>query len=408
MRGAGRRATGVEESAEPREPVGSPSLDARRSTLDARRLRFDRNELSGAFGDLGTDLPLIVGMVLAARLDPASVLIVYGLLQVATGLVYRMPMPVQPLKAVAALVITQRLPAATLYGGGLAIGLTMLLLSVTGLLGRLARLVPKVVVRGIQAGLGLQLAGLALRDYVPSAGPAGWALAAAALAVTLALLGNRRFPPAPFVVLLGVLFALATSADAWRLWDGFGVALPTLRAPTWADVTTGFVLLALPQIPLSLGNSVLATRQMATDLFPERPPLSVRRIGLTYSAMNLVSPFLGGVPTCHGSGGMAGHYAFGARTGGSVVLYGLFWLGLGLFFSAGFATVVAIFPKPVLGVLLLVEALALLVLLRDLADDASELWLALLVALIASMVPYGYLVGMVVGTVLAAVMRRGR
>ena len=408
MRGAGRRATGVEESAEPREPVGSPSLDARRSTLDARRLRFDRNELSGAFGDLGTDLPLIVGMILAARLDPASVLIVYGLLQVATGLVYRMPMPVQPLKAVAALVITQRLPAATLYGGGLAIGLTMLLLSVTGLLGRLARLVPKVVVRGIQAGLGLQLAGLALRDYVPSAGPAGWALAAAALAVTLALLGNRRFPPAPFVVLLGVLFALATSADAWRLWDGFGVALPTLRAPTWADVTTGFVLLALPQIPLSLGNSVLATRQMATDLFPERPPLSVRRIGLTYSAMNLVSPFLGGVPTCHGSGGMAGHYAFGARTGGSVVLYGLFWLGLGLFFSAGFATVVAIFPKPVLGVLLLVEALALLVLLRDLADDASELWLALLVALIASMVPYGYLVGMVVGTVLAAVMRRGR
>ena len=347
-------------------------------------------------------------MILAARLDPASVLIVYGLLQVATGLVYRMPMPVQPLKAVAALVITQRLPAATLYGGGLAIGLTMLLLSVTGLLGRLARLVPKVVVRGIQAGLGLQLAGLALRDYVPSAGPAGWALAAAALAVTLALLGNRRFPPAPFVVLLGVLFALATSADAWRLWDGFGVALPTLRAPTWADVTTGFVLLALPQIPLSLGNSVLATRQMATDLFPDRPPLSVRRIGLTYSAMNLVSPFLGGVPTCHGSGGMAGHYAFGARTGGSVVLYGLFWLGLGLFFSAGFATVVAIFPKPVLGVLLLVEALALLVLLRDLADDASELWLALLVALIASMVPYGYLVGMVVGTVLAAVMRRGR
>ena len=403
----------------------------RRSTLDARRLRFDRNELSGAFGDLGTDLPLIVGMILAARLDPASVLIVYGLLQVATGLVYRMPMPVQPLKAVAALVITQRLPAATLYGGGLAIGLTMLLLSVTGLLGRLARLVPKVVVRGIQAGLGLQLAGLALRDYVPSAGPAGWALAAAAFAVTLALLGNRRLPPAPFVVLLGVLFALATSADAWRLWDGFGVALPTLRAPTWADVTTGFVLLALPQIPLSLGNSVLATRQMATDLFPERPPLSVRRIGLTYSAMNLVSPFLGGVPTCHGSGGMAGHYAFGARTGGSVVLYGLFWLGLGLFFSAGFATVVAIFPKPVLGVLLLVEALALLVLLRDLVGDggsrlsalgsrppqavaesrepgaeSGQLWLALLVALIASMVPYGYLVGMVVGTALAAVRKQ--
>ena len=100
---------------------------------DGRRLRFDRNELSGAFGDLGTDLPLVVGTVLAAGLDPASVLTVYGAMQVATGLVYRMPMPVQPLKAVAALVITQRLPAATLYGGGLAIGVTMLLLAATGL-----------------------------------------------------------------------------------------------------------------------------------------------------------------------------------------------------------------------------------------------------------------------------------
>jgi hypothetical protein len=204
-----------------------------------------------------------------------------------------------------------------------------------------------------------------------------------------------------------VLFALTTTADARLVWEGFGVALPTLRTPTWTDVTTGFVLLALPQIPLSLGNSVLATRQMAADLFPERPPLSIRRIGLTYSAMNLVSPFLGGVPTCHGSGGMAGHYAFGARTGGSVILYGLFYLVLGLFFSAGFAAVVEIFPKPVLGVLLLVEALALLVLLRDLVGEASELWLALLVALIASMVPYGYLVGMVVGTGLASMLRRG-
>ena len=386
-------------------PAAAAATAADRPSSGA--LRFDRNELSGAFGDLGTDLPLIVGMVLAARLDPASVLIVYGAMQVATGLAYRMPMPVQPLKAVAALVITQRLPAATLYGGGLAIGVTMLVLSVTGLLGRLARLVPKVVVRGIQAGLGLQLAGLALRDYVPSAGPAGWALAAAAFAVTLALLGNRRFPPAPFVVGLGVLFALATSAEARLVWDGFGLALPTLRTPAWPDVVTGFVVLALPQIPLSLGNSVLATRQMAADLFPERAPLSVRRIGLTYSLMNLVSPFVGGVPTCHGSGGMAGHYAFGGRTGGSVIIYGAFYLLLGLFFSAGFATVVQIFPLPVLGVLLLVEALALLVLLRDLAGDAGELWLAVLVALVASMVPYGYLVGLVLGTLLAAARRRG-
>jgi hypothetical protein len=69
------------------------------------RVRFDRNELSGAFGDIGTDLPLIVGMILAAKLDPASVLTLFGAMQLLTGLIYGLPMPAQPLKAMAVLVI---------------------------------------------------------------------------------------------------------------------------------------------------------------------------------------------------------------------------------------------------------------------------------------------------------------
>lgn len=68
-------------------------------------IRFDRNELSGAFGDIGTDLPLIIGMIIAAGLDSASVLIMFGVMQLLTGFVYRIPMPVQPLKAMAAIVI---------------------------------------------------------------------------------------------------------------------------------------------------------------------------------------------------------------------------------------------------------------------------------------------------------------
>ena len=75
------------------------------------------------------------------------------------------------------------------------------------------------------------------------------------------------------------------------------------------------------------GNSILATRQIASDLFPARQ-ITIRKLGLTYAAMNLLNPWFGGVPTCHGSGGMAGHYTFGARTGGSVIIYGLFYLVL--------------------------------------------------------------------------------
>ena len=95
------------------------------------------------------------------------------------------------------------------------------------------------------------------------------------------------------------------------------------------NVVTGFIVLALPQLPLSLGNSILATHQIARDLFPD-VRLSVRKVGLTYGAMNLASSFLSGVPVCHGSGGFAGHYAFGGRTGGSVVIYGAMFIALGV------------------------------------------------------------------------------
>lgn len=363
------------------------------------RLRFGRNEISGAFGDVGTDLPLLVGMMLAAGLDAAGVLVMFGVMQVATGLAYRMPMPVQPLKAVAVIVIAQRVPAGVVHGGGLAIGMLMLALAATGTLDWLARVVPRVVVRGLQLGLGLHLSRLALGDYIPALGAPGLALAALAAAVVLPLLGNRRVPPAPFAIALGIAYAALFAVPPLDVAQGIGFSLPRVRVPAWGDIAAGFVLLALPQIPLSLGNSVLATRQLAADLFPEREPPTVRRIGLTYGAMNVIAPFLGGVPTCHGSGGLAGHYALGGRTGGSVVIYGAMFLVLGLLFSSSFAGIVRVFPLPVLGVLLLVEAGTLMLLLRDLpARSRVGLPLAVLVGLIVLVVPYGYVAGMVIGT----------
>lgn len=377
------------------------------STVTTRRpLRFDRNELAGAFGDLGTDLPLIVGMVLAAKLDGASVLIAYGVMQLLTGFVYRLPMPVQPLKAVAALVITQHVAPNIIYGAGLAIGLAMLLITGFRLIDWLAWAIPKSVVRGIQLGLGIQLASLALREYVGADRAPGYLFAAVAFVIVIALIRNRGLPAALPVVALGVVYALAFKLPAADVARSVGFALPRLHVPTLADVATGFVLLALPQLPLSLGNSILATEQIVRDLFPE-VRLAVRKIGYTYALMNLVSPFVSGVPVCHGSGGFAGHYAFGGRTGGSVIIYGGLFIVLGLFFSSGFAQVVQVFPLPMLGVLLLFEGLALIVLVRDLAGDRSDFFIAALVALCAAFLPYGYVVGLVIGAPLAHLARRG-
>lgn len=370
------------------------------------RIRFDRHEWSGAFGDLGTDLPLLVGMILASGLDATSVLIVFGMMQIATGLTYRLPMPVQPLKAMAAIVISQKLPAGVLYGGGLAIGVAMLLLAATGAIEWINRAVPKPVVRGIQCGLGLQLARIALADYVPADGVRGWWLGAGGFLITLLLIGRRRVPSSVVLIALGAAYAFAFKINPTAVIATAGLHWPEWRLPVPAEIWTGFLLLALPQIPLSIANSVLATRQLAEDLFPESR-ISARRIAWTYSLMNLVNPFLGGIPTCHGSGGMAGHYTFGGRTGGSVVIYGAMFVAIGLLLGPGFQAVIHVFPMPVLGVLLLFEALALLALLRDLAAHRADFLLAVLVGLIASSIPYGYLVGLGAGLLAYHLSRRG-
>ena len=363
-------------------------------------VRFDRNELAGAFGDIGTDLPLVAGMILAAGLHSASVLVMFGLMQLVTAFVYRIPMPVQPLKAVAVIVITQQVAPDLLYGGGLAVGLVMLALSLSGAVGWLARTVPVAVVRGLQLGLGIQLALLATREYMPSDGARGAVLAAVAFIIVITLLGNRRLPAALPVIGLGIIYAMVFKLSGADFRDAFGLSLPEVRPVSWDAVVSGFVILALPQIPLSLGNSILATRQLAHDLFPARG-ITVGRLSLTYALMNIVNPFFGGVPTCHGSGGLAGHHTFGARTGGSVVIYGSFFLILGLLFANGFSQVVQIFPLPVLGVLLLFEGVALMSLIRDQAGDRGSFLVVVLTGLIAAGAPFGYAVALVVGTLVA-------
>ncbi|MEO8578204.1 MAG: putative sulfate/molybdate transporter, partial [Gemmatimonadales bacterium] len=284
-----------------------------------------------------------------------------------------------------------------LYGGGLAIGIAMLVLTLSGGITWLARVVPKAVIRGLQLGLGLQLSLLALRDYVQADGVRGYVLAALAFIVIIALWGNRRIPAALPVIVIGVIYAFAFNLNGMDLANAAGLNLPRFQTVTLDNVLTGFVVLALAQIPLSLGNSVLATRQVAEDLFPEKR-ITVRKLSLTYAAMNLINPFLGGVPTCHGSGGMVGHYTFGARTGGSIIIYGTIFITLGLFFANGFQQVVQVFPLPMLGVLLMFEGAALMMLIRDQANVKEDLLISILVGLIANGIPYGYAVALIIGT----------
>ena len=362
------------------------------------KIILNRNELSGAFGDIGTDLPLLIAMLSVTDLHASSILIIFGSMQILTSFLYGLPMPVQPLKAVAMIVITQKISSAIIFGGGLAIGIVMLILTITGIITYLNKIIPKTIIRGIQFGLGLQLCLLSLKDYIPADKFAGYVVAFVAFGIGIVLIGNKKYPPAIFILLLGFLYSGIFNSSIFQSIN-FNLPQFTLPKITFDNILTGFLILALPQIPLSLGNSIFATNQLVKDYFPEKQ-ISVRKIGLTYSIMNILSGLVGGIPTCHGSGGIAGHYSFGGRTGGSTLIYGTFYILIGLFFSMNPSNIFQIFPKPILGIILLFEGIALILLLKDIIIDKRSFFIAIFVGLIANGLPYGYLTGMVLGTIL--------
>ena len=373
----------------------------------SRRIAFNRGELAGSFGDIGTDLPLIMGMIAVNGIDPASTFIVFGSLQILTGLLYGVPMPVQPLKAIAAIMISTGARPELMYGAGLVLGITMLVLSITGAITKIAAWIPQCVVRGIQFGLGMKLM-LVATSYMDKMGWLGWVISLVGVILVLSLGQNKKLPSSLVLVALGLIIAWFTDLRGSAIASGFGFAFPQFHLPQGQDLLEGSLRLALPQIALSLGNSIIATSLLVSDLYPERGDIRIEKISRTYGLMNLVVPFLSGIPVCHGAGGLAGHYRFGARTGGSVMIYGLVYVVFGMFFSSAIGEVVKIFPFPILGVLLFFEGFALVQLLRHVPMIPKEFPVALIVGILIIGIPYGFLIGMVCGIFIFYLLRKNR
>jgi MFS superfamily sulfate permease-like transporter len=314
--------------------------------------RYDRSELAGAFGDLGTLIPFVVGYITISRLDPQGVLLGFGLLAVLTGLYFRTPMSVQPMKAIATVAVTH--PGVVTPGGifvsAVVTGMFWLGMGLTGAVSWIAALTARPVVRGITLGLGLSfvLEGVRFMER-------GWLVALPGALLTLALLGRPRLPA--MLALLAYGAAMALAMDATLMQDLAALAprprLPTIALPpvSWSDVMIGGLMLALLQAALTLGNAVMATADEHNALFPKRP-ITVRLLAIDHGLMNLLAAPLGGVPMCRGAGGMAGHVRFGARTGGALVILGAILLTVALLLPDSVATLFRLFPLPVLGVVL--------------------------------------------------------
>jgi MFS superfamily sulfate permease-like transporter len=364
--------------------------------------RYTRMEWAGAFGDIGTLIPFVVAYITILKVEPLGLLFMFGISKIAAGLYYKTPVPIQPMKAIGAAAIVGGISPAALYGSGLTTGLFWFIIGTTGTVRWIARLVTKPVVRGIMLGLGLSFIvdGITRMRSTP-------VLAGVALVTTYLLLTNPNIPAMFVLLLIGVISAVIMNppilSELARIRIGFKLPEFSLHGMTWDDVVKGTLLFTLPQIPLTLGNAVIAIAAENNDLFPDRP-VTESKVAVSQGIMNLVSPFLGGVPMCHGAGGMAGHVRFGARTGGALVILGTITIILALFFSDSISIIFKIFPNAVLGVILFFAGAELALTARDIGDEKRDFYTMLIVAGFGM---WNIGVAFVVGVVLDKALRKG-
>lgn len=356
------------------------------------RYRFDRLEFAGSLGDLGTLLPLAVGMIMINGLDPAGLFFAIGLFYVVSGLYYGVTVPVQPMKVIGAYAVATGLSAAQITASGIMIGLFLLAIGATGLITLIGKFIPKSVVRGVQLSTGALLMSqgvkfmlgtskfqvlkglaepyLSIQNLGPV--PIGIIIGVIGAALTFMLLDNKRLPAGLVVILAGLAIGLFFGTHEGLTEIAVGFSLPSLLPfglPAGVDFTFALFVLVLPQLPMTLGNAVIANADLSRDYFKEdSTKVTYRSLCISMGLANLGSMLVGGMPLCHGAGGLAAHYRFGARTAGSNFMIGVMFIMLAVFFGLHTLALVYLIPMSVLGVLLVFAGSQLALTIIDLLN----------------------------------------
>ncbi|KAH0687547.1 molybdate transporter 2 [Solanum tuberosum] len=396
------------------------------------------SELGGSVGDLGTYIPIVLALTLVSNLDLSTTLIFTAFYNIITGAIFGIPMPVQPMKSIAAVAVSEipHLTVPQIAAAGICTAGTLLFLGVTGLMSFFYRFIPLPVVRGVQLSQGLAFAFSAIKyirynqDFTSTkasaTSPRSWLgldgviLALTCVSFLILVTGSgevveddededrndrrrvrRRLrtlsaiPAALIVFLLGLILCFVR--DPSIIHDiKFGPSKIHILKITWEDWKTGFLRGAIPQIPLSVLNSVIAVCKLSADLFPEKE-VSATRVSVSVGLMNLVGSWFGAMPCCHGAGGLAGQYRFGGRSGASVAFLGLGKLVLGLVFGSSFVRILNQFPIGILGVLLLFAGIELAMASRDMnsKEESFVMLVCAAVSLTGSSAALGFGCGIV-------------
>lgn len=413
------------------------------------------SELAGSVGDLGTYIPILLSLTLTSHLDLSTTLIFTSLYNISTGLLFNIPMPVQPMKSIAAVAVSElpHLTVPQISAAGISTAVVLLFLGATGLMSFLYKFIPLPVVRGVQLSQGLSFAFTAVKyiqfnqDFAKGksgstrswVGLDGLIIALFSFLFLIICTGSgdsgvqdslhtprdpedieqqrnnllnqsqsqcqRRvrnrlrvlssIPAALIVFLVGIVVCFIRDPSIFKDLQ-LGPSKIQLVKFTWEDWKVGFLRAAIPQIPLSILNSVIAVCKLSGDLFPEKE-VSATAVSISVGVMNLVGCWFGAMPVCHGAGGLAGQYRFGGRSGLSVVFLGVGKLVLGLVFGNSFGRILSRFPIGILGVLLLFAGVELAMASRDMnsKEESFVMLVCAAVSLTGSSAALGFGCGIV-------------
>jgi SulP family sulfate permease len=389
------------------------------------RYKFDRLEAAGSLGDLGTLLPIAIGMILINGLNPCGLFFSIGLFYILAGIYFGVTVPIQPMKVIGAYAIATGVNASQILASGVLMALILLLVGATGAVNVLGRYTPKSVVRGVQLSTGailmtqgvkfmigtskFQVVRQVAEPYLTlqSLGPVpiGIVIGVVGGLLTLFLVDNRKLPAGLVLVLCGVLIGLGLGTHQGFEKLQVGINLPKIlpfSMPASTDFSLALLLLVLPQIPMTLGNAVVAYTDLSQEYFGEASGrVTYRSACISMALANLMSFLTGGMPLCHGAGGLAAHYRFGARTAGSNLIIGSIFIILVVLLGKHMLSILYLVPMSILGVLLLFAGGQLALTIIDL-KDRKELFvtLAMLGITLASNLAAGFIAGLIIAYIL--------
>ena len=376
-------------------------------------------EVAGSLGDLGTLLPIAIGMILLNKLHATNVFVLIGLFYIVAGHYFGVPVPVQPMKVIGAYAIATGITPTQIVSSSLWMGIFVLFLGITGLIQKIGRYTPKSTVRGVQLGVGvvLMLKGLKFMIEpdpnlaIQAIGPVNISiiLGTAGLILTFLLLDNKKLPAALVLIVLGIILGIFIGRPIEAASFNWGLHLPKLIPYGWPsvdDLLWVLPVLVLPQIPMTIGNAIISNTDITHEYFGERAKRATyKSVANSQGLADIVSFFLGGIPMCHGAGGLAAHYRFGARTAGSNLIIGGIFVVLALVFGDNIVAILKLLPFSLLGVLLVFAGLQLTLMIQDL-QDGKDLFVALFMLGITLVLNLG--VAFIVGIVVAYALKSGK